>query len=137
FEVPLTAQALALVGERAEGRKYVFGRYASSEGFSGHSKAKEHFDAKLEGVAPWRIHDLRHTFSTKLHEDLDIEPDIVEACINHVTGAKSGVAGRYNHAKYNDQKRAALEAWATRLAVITGKNVVDIGKGRKGKREAG
>jgi integrase len=133
FDIPLTAVAREILGPRPEGRKFVFGRYASSEGFGGFSKAKAHFDAKLGAARqiPWRLHDLRHTFSTKLHEDLDIEPHIVEACLNHVSGHKSGVGGRYNHSKYNPQKRAALEAWANRIAVITGKNVTDIGKHRK------
>jgi integrase len=130
FDIPLTEAALDQIGQRQD-RKYVFGRYASSEGFGGFSKAKAHFDAKLTGVAPWRLHDLRHTFSTKLHGDLDIEPHIVEACLNHISGHRASTAGRYNHAKYNPQKRAALEAWARRIAVITGKNVTDLGKHRK------
>jgi integrase len=151
FDIPLTAAARDLIGERDNDRIYVFGRYASSEGFSGHSKAKAHLDAKLGGsVKPWRIHDLRHTFSTKLHEEVqvlkptedgkkkvlvDVEPHVVEACLNHVSGAaKRGVAGKYNHSKYNPQKRAALEAWAKRLAVITGENVTDMTKHPRKKR---
>ena len=51
--------------------------------------------------------------------ELGVEPHIVEACLNHVSGAaKAGVAGRYNHAKYNPQKRAALNLWASDIAVI-------------------
>ena len=51
--------------------------------------------------------------------ELGVEPHIVEACLNHVSGAaKSGIAGRYNHAKYNPQKRAALSLWASEIAVI-------------------
>jgi integrase len=132
FDIPLTAVARGFIGSPPDNSKYVFGRYESSQGFSGHSKAKAQLDAKLgDQVKPWRLHDLRHTFSTRLHEDLDIEPHIVEACLNHVSGHKGGVAGRYNHSRYNDQKREALEAWAKRIAVITGKNVTDIGKHRK------
>jgi integrase len=131
FEVPLTAASLAALPERGTG--FVFGRRGT--GFSGFSKAKKELDDKLTGVKPWRLHDIRHTVSTRLHDDLGVEPHIVEAVLNHVSGHKAGVAGRYNHAAYRDQKCEALEAWAKRIAVITGKNVVDIGKGRK--RKAG
>jgi hypothetical protein len=41
------------------------------------------------------------------------EPHIIEAILNHVSGAsKAGVAGIYNRAKYEDQKRWALERWS-------------------------
>jgi hypothetical protein len=40
------------------------------------------------------------------------EPHIIEACLNHVSGAKAGVAGIYNKAAYAAQKRNALERWA-------------------------
>ena len=41
------------------------------------------------------------------------EPHIIEAILNHISGAsKAGVAGIYNRAKYEDQKRWALDRWA-------------------------
>ena len=117
FDVPLSDLARDVIGKRPDPeRKFVFGRLDS--GFSGFSKAKRLLDAKLKGVAPWRLHDIRHTVSTQMSE-LGVEPHIVEACLNHVSGAaKSGIAGRYNHAKYNPQKRAALSLWASEIAVI-------------------
>ena len=40
------------------------------------------------------------------------EPHIVEAILNHISGtSKGGVAGIYNRAKYEGQKRWALEGW--------------------------
>ena len=47
--------------------------------------------------------------------DLGIAPHIVEACLNHVSGAKAGVAGTYNRAAYAPEKRAALERWAAHI----------------------
>lgn len=45
-------------------------------------------------------------------EDLHIPPHIIEATINHVSGARAGVAGTYNRALYLDERRQALDAWA-------------------------
>jgi len=103
----------------------VFGRLGT--GFSGFSKAKFQLDAKLDGFAEWRLHDIRHTVSTGMNE-IGIEPHIVEACLNHVSGAKAGIAGRYNHAAYRDQKRAALEDWASRIISVVTPNVVRLKK---------
>lgn len=68
--------------------------------------------AGAESLPHWQIHDLRRTFSTRMHEDLREQPHIVEAILNHVSGAKAGVAGTYNRALYLDDKRRALEGWA-------------------------
>ena len=64
-------------------------------------------------------------------EDLKVPPHIVEAALNHVSGAKAGVAGTYNRALYLEERKAALERWATHVeGIVTGKpaNVVSIGK---------
>jgi hypothetical protein len=39
--------------------------------------------------------------------DLRIPPHIIEATINHVSGARAGVAGTYNRALYTTEKIAA------------------------------
>jgi hypothetical protein len=65
------------------------------------------------------LHDLRRTFVTRLN-DLGVEPHVVEAVVNHVSGqAKKGVAGVYNLSAYSDQKRAALIRWCAHIAEIT------------------
>ena len=93
---------------------------------SGHSKAKSRLDAltgKLEmkraseeqrapeAIAPWRVHDLRRTAATGFQR-LGIRFEVTEAVLNHVSGAKSGVAGVYQRHHWADEKRSALEAWA-------------------------
>ncbi len=110
----------------------IFGRKsADMRGFSGYSKCKARLDARMlaalvkdfteangrppaDGevkLAPWRLHDLRRTFSTWGNES-GIEPHVVEAVLNHVSGAaKAGVAGVYNRAQYRAQKLVALGAW--------------------------
>jgi integrase len=55
----------------------------------------------------WTLHDLRRTFSTRLH-DAGIEPLVVEALLAH---KQPGVAAVYNRASFRDAKRAALARW--------------------------
>ena len=38
--------------------------------------------------------------------------------LNHISGTKAGVAGVYNYALYNPEKRAALDLWAAHLATL-------------------
>ena len=45
-------------------------------------------------------------------------PHIVEALLNHVSGHKGGVAGRYNKAAYRLQKAEALNLWASMIAKL-------------------
>lgn len=42
--------------------------------------------------------------------DAGVQPHIIEAVINHVSGDKAGVAGIYNRSTYENEKGAALEA---------------------------
>ena len=69
--------------------------------------------------APWRLHDLRRTVATGM-ADLGIAPHIVEAVLNHVSGARAGVAGTYNRAAYAPEKKAALERWALHIEGLVG-----------------
>ena len=81
---------------------------------AGFSKLKHRLDDKMQ-VPPWRLHDLRRTCATGMAE-IGIAPHVVEACLNHVSGAKAGVAGTYNRAAYAQEKKAALERWADHVS---------------------
>lgn len=83
---------------------------------SGFSKLKSRLDNAMS-IPPWRLHDLRRTTATGM-AGIRVEPHIVEACLNHVSGAKAGVAGIYNRAAYEPEKRAALEQWADHVTGI-------------------
>jgi integrase len=129
--VPLSAQALALLPERREGRELVFGR--GEGGFSGWAAAKADLDARiavarsaadLKAMAPWVLHDLRRSFVTHISEAGIAQPHVVEAIVNHVSGHKGGVAGIYNRATYLTEKRQALELWGAHVAALI--------EGRKG-----
>ncbi len=85
---------------------------------SGWSRAKQRLDG-IADIADWKIHDLRRTVVTGMNEKLGIEPHVVEAVVNHVSGAaKAGVAGVYNRAAYLKQRTAALQSWANELISI-------------------
>jgi len=131
--VPLSVGAvevLKLIPAFAGG-DYVFG-LAGRGPFKGWSSAKRALDQRA-GVEGWRLHDLRRTMATRL-ADLGVAPHIVEACLNHQSGAKSGVAGVYNRSNYDSEKRAAFDLWARHVDGITGSvpaaNVVAI-RGRR------
>lgn len=80
---------------------------------SGWSKIKNRLDAAMR-IPAWRFHDLRRTCATRMAE-IGIAPHIVEACLNHISGARAGVAGVYNRAAYLPEKRDALERWAAHI----------------------
>jgi integrase len=77
------------------------------------SRIKHRLDTAM-AIPPWRLHDLRRTAATGMAE-IGIAPHIVEAALNHVSGAKAGVAGTYNRAAHAPEKRAALERWAVHI----------------------
>jgi len=112
-EVPLSDMALdVLFGQhRRLGRERVFGE----SGFAGWGKAKERIDAAVK-LKPWRLHDLRRTAATRM-ADLGVQPHVIEAVLNHISGHKAGVAGIYNRSTYAAEKRAALDLWANHLKV--------------------
>jgi hypothetical protein len=53
-------------------------------------------------------------------EKLGVQPHIIEAVINHVSGHKAGVAGIYNRASYSREKREALDLWARHVLKVVG-----------------
>ena len=122
--IPLSEAAAAIIAKFPQGdRRHVFGR--DDTGFQGWAKAKERIDA-LIALPHWTVHDLRRTAATRMAE-LGVQPHIIEAVLNHVSGHKSGVAGIYNRATYDREKRQALDLWAEHLlAVVDGRKAVVV-----------
>jgi len=110
---------------RREGRDYVFGRRWDSP-LAGWSVLKAGLDQRLgSAVTDWTHHDLRRTTATRMAE-IGISPHIVEAVLNHVSGHKAGVAGIYNRADYETQKRHALISWGEHLLkIVEGRQVAE------------
>ena len=132
-DVPLSPAAVTIMERqpRRVGRELVFGERAGP--FQGWSKAKAALDkaiaknsAENGRVAPWRLHDVRRTVATRM-ADLGIQPHVVEAVLNHVSGHKAGVAGIYNRSVYAAEKRAALDIWGNLVLVIAGERTDEVG----------
>ena len=126
----LPPSASAIIAAQERSGVYVFTANGSSP-IRGWSKAKSRLDFTMATALPWRLHDLRRTCATGM-ASIGIAPHIVEACLNHISGAKAGVAGTYNRAQYSVEKKDALERWAGHLEriVTAAENVVPIRRGR-------
>lgn len=70
---------------------------------------------KLPNVTQCHVHDFRRTLISRL-PDLGFEPFLGHKIANHVL---SGVFAHYNHNSYEEQRKAALEAWAARIELLT------------------
>jgi integrase len=128
--VPLSAAALEILDEVAGGSTWpVNGVLFSTTGKtspSGFSKAKRRLDEYITASGtgpnesrPWRLHDLRRTVATGLQR-LGTRFEVTEAVLNHVSGARAGIAGVYQRHDWREEKTRALNDWAKHvLQVIT------------------
>jgi integrase len=66
-------------------------------------------DAKVERFI---LHDARRTAASGMAR-LKIAPEVVDRILNHSAGKIRGVAQVYNRFEYQDERRAALAAWAS------------------------
>jgi integrase len=124
--VPLSEPARAILATITKSdRRHVFGR--DDTGYHGLTKGHVRLVRRIDGELPhWTPHDLRRTVTTGMAE-LGVQPHIIEAVLNHVSGHKSGVAGVYNRATYDMEKRDALNLWAEHLlAVVEGRKAVVV-----------
>ena len=83
----------------------------------GWAPTKPKFDATLENVAPYTLHDLRRTFSSCLAA-LGTPIHVTEKLLNHVSGTVSGVAAIYNRHTYMDEMREAITDYEETLATL-------------------
>ena len=125
--VPLTADIVAILESLPQFHRgeYLFSMTAGESPVWITDKVKKRLDAAMLAelktgdtkakLEPWKNHHLRHTLKTQLHE-LRIDGDVAEAILSH---KEPGIRGVYNHYEYFDEKRHALELWASHLAVIT------------------
>jgi len=118
-EIPMskTVRALLAAQPRSDGRDFVFGEGAGP--FSGQSHRKAVLDKEMgragKPLPAWTHHDLRRTAATRMAE-LGIQPHIIEAVLNHLSGHKGGIAGIYNRAQYGPEKAQALARWDRHIA---------------------
>jgi integrase len=116
--VPLMPLAIEIIQSTPQrlGRDHLFG--TRSTGGLAHWHAKAELDDRLgKAVAPWRLHDVRRTAATRM-ADLGVQPHVIEAALNHVSGHKAGVAGIYNRSSYEREVKAALALWADHIRAL-------------------
>lgn len=96
-------------------------------GPSGFSKAqariRDLLGQELGGAAApqWTMHDIRRTLATGLQR-LGVRFEVTEAVLNHVSGARGGIAGVYQRHDWKAEKRAALDRWAAHLLALGNKS---------------
>ena len=125
--MPLSVQAIEVLDELAGGGDWprqglVFSTTGKTP-VSGFSKAKKRLDEHMAHVLeprtlePWRTHDLRRTVATGLQR-LGVRFEVTEAVLNHLSGARSGIAGVYQRHDWAIEKRHALTKWADWVAEV-------------------
>jgi integrase len=127
--VPLTDEALAIINRFPRDHVCLFGR--SKAGFRGYDMAKARLNVRIaadgDGIEDWGHHDLRRTVATIMADELQIQPHIIEAVLNHVSGHKAGVHGIYNRASYLPERRQALTLWSEHLmALVEGRTATVV-----------
>lgn len=74
--------------------------------FSAWSKSKRKLDEIIQ-IDPWRLHDLRRTWSTNAAR-LDVEPHIIARVLSHAL-PEGKISAIYNRHKYRQQMSDAME----------------------------
>jgi len=126
--VPLSDLALNILEsqKRVLGRPFVFGWNAN--GFTNWRASKDGLNTVLKFEKPWTLHDIRRTVRTGLGK-LGVAPHIAETVLNHLPPR---LTRTYDTYKYEGEKRAALDAWASHIKLILaqgeGANVVAMAR---------
>jgi integrase len=88
----------------------------------GFSRAKHRLSVKAGIKADsWRLHDLRRSMASGLQR-LGVRAEVIERCLNHVSGLYRGVSGTYQRDPLIEETRTALERWSAHVEMlVTGK----------------
>jgi integrase len=126
YVVPLAPMARDIVAgiPRIEGCSFLFSTNGRTP-VSGWSKIKKRLDRAMGDPPAWRIHDLRRCAVTGMAES-GIAPHVIELVVNHVSGARAGVAGIYNKSELLPERRVALERWAAHVAGLVAGKSADV-----------
>ena len=110
-------------------RDQLFGEYRDG-GFCAWHTHKQLLDKKTGISEVWNLHDLRRSIATRM-ADLGVAPHVIEACLNHQSGHKAGVAGIYNRSSYQREVHHALGLWSDHVRTLVEgapRTVVALGK---------
>lgn len=147
--IPLSPTALAIIDDvpSIPGKAGLLFTTTGETPVSGFSRVKARLDASMLNlmrreaseagqananeltIEPWVLHDLRRTAATGLQR-LKFPTEVIEAVLNHQSGSKAGIVGRYQLYKFEKEKRAALERWARHVTSLVDSraksNVVEL-----------
>jgi integrase len=134
-EVPLSDAVVAILAALPRiktTKNFVFATRRDAA-VSGFSRAKDRIDSAIADataddptVEPWVFHDARRTMASGMAR-LGIQLPVIEKILNHTSGTFRGVVGVYQRHTYADEKRAALQAWASHVeSVVTGKQLANV-----------
>ncbi|WP_246685332.1 site-specific integrase [Methylobacterium sp. WL103] len=122
--VPLAPDAVAILRRlpRIGQRPRLLFTTTGETAFSGVSKATDRLQSIAASLLPegeesaaWRLHDLRRTFASGCAR-LGVSVHVVEKALNHTSGTHSGIVGVYQRHEYREERRRAMELWASHLA---------------------
>jgi integrase len=137
-EVPLSDASVAILAALPRiktTKNFVFATRRDAA-VSGFSRAKDRIDSAIADataddptVEPWVFHDLRRTMASGMAR-LGIQLPVIEKVLNHTSGTFRGIVSVYQRHSFSEEKRAALQAWASHVeSVVSGKrgdNVVPL-----------
>ena len=135
--VPLSSAAIALLKDAPSikgARGLIFtlnGRVAFTAWHLVRDRLHELMVAKAPGtkIAPWRLHDLRRTMASGMAR-LGIKLEVIEKCLNHVSGSFAGVVGVYQLHSFEKEKREAFDKWGEEVErIVAGKPALVQGGG--------
>jgi integrase len=102
---------------------------------SGFSRAKDRLDTEMlrlaraedtkAEIAPWVLHDLRRTMASGMAR-LGARLEVIEKCLNHVSGSFGGIVGVYQRHNFAPEKKAAFDAWARHVEGIVSKQPANV-----------
>jgi integrase len=144
-EVPMSAAAWDALEELPKiGKVGLVFTVTGETPVSGFSRAKERLDEEIakiqraeavergenpKEVKPpphWTLHDLRRTGASGMAR-LGIQLPVIEKVLNHISGSFRGVVGVYQRHSFSEEKRKALEAWASHIdSVVSGKRADNV-----------
>jgi integrase len=137
--VPLSDAAAGIIKKlphikSGEGFVFVGRRRTPSENSSSvtsFSRAKDRIDAAVTATGgkplpAWVFHDLRRTVASGMAR-LGIQLPVIEKVLNHKSGSFRGIVGVYQRHSFAEEKRVALDAWASHVkSVLTGKRPANV-----------
>jgi integrase len=105
--------------------------FPAQRGGAGHASGYSKLTARLrkavekdlgKPVPHWTLHDIRRSVATGMQR-LGIRLEVTEAVLNHVSGSRAGIVGIYQLHDFAEEKRHALDAWASDVErIVTGEN---------------